>query len=128
LSRRTTPVDKPVGNRLRVRRLMLGMSQTDIGEALGVSLQQIQKYEMGLDRISAGRLHQIAGVLGVALEFFFEGTVAEADPAGDPMAGLANSAGLRLAMAFTRITDRELRRLIVRLVEKLARAADATKQ
>jgi transcriptional regulator with XRE-family HTH domain len=62
--------------------MMLGMSQTDIGEALGVNLQQIQKYEMGLDRISAG-LHQIAGVLGVALEFFFEGTVAEADPAGD---------------------------------------------
>jgi transcriptional regulator with XRE-family HTH domain len=57
-------VDKRVGTRLHVRRMMLGMSQTDIGDALGVTFQQVQKYESGVNRIGAGRLHQIAGILG----------------------------------------------------------------
>jgi transcriptional regulator with XRE-family HTH domain len=118
-------IDKHVGTRLRVRRMMLGMSQTYIGDALGVTFQQVQKYESGVNRIGAGRLHQIAGILGVPVTFFFDDTPAKAGslPAEDPMAGLANSAGLRLAMAFTRITDAELRRRIIRLVEKLAGAA-----
>jgi transcriptional regulator with XRE-family HTH domain len=121
---RATSIDKHVGTRLRVRRMMLGMSQPDIGDALGVTFQQVQKYESGVNRIGAGRLHQIAGILGVPVTFFFEGTSASAKagslPAEDPMGGLANSGALRLVMAFTRITDRELRRQIVRLVEKLA--------
>jgi len=103
-----------------VRRMLLGMTQADIGAAIGVTFQQAQKYEKGVDRIGASRLHQLAGVLGVPVSYFFEGTAAKADPAEDPMDDLANSASLRLAMAFTRITDAEMRRRIVSLVEELA--------
>jgi transcriptional regulator with XRE-family HTH domain len=78
----------------------------------------VQKYESGVNRIGAGRLHQLAGILGVPVAYFFEGTGGL--PAEDPMDDLANSASLRLAMAFTRITDRELRRRILCLVEELA--------
>jgi transcriptional regulator with XRE-family HTH domain len=115
-------IDKHVGTRLRVRRRMLGLSQTYVGDAIGVTFQQMQKYESGVNRISASRLHQVAAVLGVPVTFFFEGTATEAGspPTEDPMAFLATSAGLRLAMAFARITDRELRRRIVHLVEELA--------
>jgi transcriptional regulator with XRE-family HTH domain len=114
-------IDKHVGTRLRARRMMLGMTQTDIGAAIGVSFQQVQHYEKGVYRIGAGQLHQLAGILGVPVTYFFEGTAAEAcPPTEDPMAFLATSAGLRLAMAFARITDRELRRRIVHLVEELA--------
>jgi hypothetical protein len=83
-----------------------------------------------VNRIGASRLHQLAGILGVPVTYFFDGTSAAAGglPAEDPMAGLANSAGLRLAMAFPRITDAELRRRIVALVEEIAGAADATEQ
>jgi transcriptional regulator with XRE-family HTH domain len=111
--------------------MMLGMSQMKLGDALGVTFQQVQKYESGVNRISAGRLQQIAGILGVPVTFFFEDIPAKAGslPAeDDPMGGLATSAGLRLVMAFTRITDAELRRRIVRLVEEIAGAADATEQ
>ena len=123
MAKQANPIDRHVGTRLRVRRMMLGMSQTDIGDAIGVTFQQMQKYESGVNRIGAGRLHQIAGLLGVPVTFFFDDTPAKAGslPAkDDPMGGLATSAGLRLAMAFTRITDAELRRRIVRLVEDLA--------
>ena len=114
-------IDKHVGTRLRVRRMMLGMTQTDIGAAIGVTFQQVQHYEKGVHRIGAGRLHQLAGIFGVPVTYFFDGTSAEAcPPTEDPMAFLATSAGLRLAMAFARITDRELRRRIVHLVEELA--------
>jgi transcriptional regulator with XRE-family HTH domain len=70
----------------------------------------VQKYEKGVNRIGAGRLHQVAAVLGVPVTFFFEDTPAKAGslPAEDPMAGLADSVALRLAMAFPRITDAEL--------------------
>jgi transcriptional regulator with XRE-family HTH domain len=125
MAKQANPIDRHVGTRLRVRRMMLGMSQTDIGDAIGVTFQQMQKYESGVNRIGAGRLHQIAGILGVPVAFFFDDTPAKPGslPAkDDPMAGLANSASLRLVMAFTRITDRELRRRIVALVEELAGA------
>jgi len=65
--------DKHVGTRVRMRRLMLNMSQSDVGEALGLTFQQIQKYEKGTNRISASRLHQMADVLQVPVPFFFEG-------------------------------------------------------
>jgi transcriptional regulator with XRE-family HTH domain len=65
--------DKHVGARVRMRRLMLGMSQTELGEAVGLSFQQIQKYEKGTNRIGAGRLQQLAHVLHVPIHFFFEG-------------------------------------------------------
>jgi transcriptional regulator with XRE-family HTH domain len=109
-------IDKHVGTRLRARRMMLGMTQTDIGAAIGVSFQQVQHYEKGVYRIGAGQLHQLAGILGVPVSYFFEGPSASADP----MDGLADSATMRLAKAFPRITDAEMRRRIVRLVEELA--------
>jgi transcriptional regulator with XRE-family HTH domain len=116
-------IDKHVGTRVQARRLTLGMSQTHIGKALGVTFQQVQKYEKGESRIGAGRLHQLAGILGVPVTFFFEGTAAEASspPAEDPLVALGTSfVSLKLVAAFSRIPDRELRRRIVRLVEELA--------
>ena len=68
------PVDKYVGSRVRMRRIMLGMSQEKLGEALGLTFQQVQKYEKGTNRIGASRLQQISGILQVPVSFFFEGT------------------------------------------------------
>jgi transcriptional regulator with XRE-family HTH domain len=67
------PVDKHVGKRVRMRRLMLNMSQTALGEAVGVSFQQVQKYENGVNRIGASRLQHIARILGVPAAFLFDG-------------------------------------------------------
>jgi transcriptional regulator with XRE-family HTH domain len=67
------PIDVYIGGQVRMRRLMLGMSQGKLAEALGVSFQQVQKNEKGTNRIGSSRLHQIAEVLGVSVPFFFEG-------------------------------------------------------
>src|SRR3712207_6002644 len=67
------PIDRHVGSRVRIRRVMIGMSQETLGEALGLTFQQVQKYEKGTNRIGASRLHRIASVLGVPVEFFYEG-------------------------------------------------------
>jgi transcriptional regulator with XRE-family HTH domain len=123
------PVDKYVGSRVRMRRIMLGMSQEKLGEALHLTFQQIQKYEKGANRIGASRLQQISDILQVPVAFLFEG-----GPAGSPNAEgltaapsptyvsdfLATSEGLSLTRAFTRISDVKLRRSIVDLVEQIA--------
>ena len=70
------PVDKHVGSRVRMRRLMLDMSQTDIADALGLTFQQVQKYEKGANRVSASRLQHISQILQVPVSFFFEGAPA----------------------------------------------------
>src|SRR5712664_3195721 len=67
------PIDKHVGARVRMRRMMLGMSQTKLGEALGLTFQQVQKYEKGTNRIGASRLQHISHILQVPVSFFFEG-------------------------------------------------------
>ena len=67
------PVDRHVGSRVRMRRMMVGMSQEKLGEACGITFQQVQKYEKGTNRMGASRLHQIARVLDVPIEFFYEG-------------------------------------------------------
>src|SRR5271156_4731040 len=121
------PIDKHVGSRLRMRRLMLDMSQTDIADALGLTFQQVQKYEKGSNRIGASRLQHISQILQVQIPFFFEGAPA-ALGAGPSTADrdvalsasyvtdfLATSDGLTLAKAFMRIGDSQLRRSIVRL-------------
>jgi transcriptional regulator with XRE-family HTH domain len=124
------PTDKYVGSRLRMRRLMLDMSQTNIADALGLTFQQVQKYEKGSNRISASRLQHLSQILQVPVPFFFEGApAARAGPvaktsADDPSYSyvadfLATSDGLALVKAFVRIEDAELRRAIVRLVEEL---------
>jgi transcriptional regulator with XRE-family HTH domain len=122
------PIDRHVGSRVRMRRMMLAMSQEKLGDALGLTFQQVQKYEKGTNRIGASRLQQISQILQVPVEFFFEGapTVHESGNAGaDASANyvsdfLASSEGLSLTKAFTRIKDPKLRRRIVDLVEEIA--------
>jgi transcriptional regulator with XRE-family HTH domain len=116
-------VDKYVGSRVRMRRMMLGMSQEKLGEALGLTFQQIQKYEKGTNRVGASRIQQIAEVLKVPVSFLFEGGPGSARGAGGFGEGLdflATSEGLALTRAFTRIADARLRRSIVDLVEQIA--------
>jgi transcriptional regulator with XRE-family HTH domain len=108
-----------------MRRIMLGMSQEKLGEALGLTFQQIQKYEKGTNRVGASRILQISEVLQVPVSFLFEGGPRGSVPAerfsdGGVSDFLATSDGLALTRAFTRITDAKLRRSIVDLVEQIA--------
>jgi transcriptional regulator with XRE-family HTH domain len=126
------PIDKHVGSRVRMRRMMLSMSQEKLGDALGLTFQQVQKYEKGTNRIGASRLQQIALILQVPVSFFFDGAPHVPGPTARPegMAEapspayvsdfLATSDGLALTKAFMRITDSKLRRRIVDLVEQIA--------
>jgi transcriptional regulator with XRE-family HTH domain len=123
------PTDIHVGNRVRMRRKMLGMSQEKLGGALGVTFQQVQKYEKGRNRISASRLQQIAHILQVPMPFFFEGGP---NAVGRPRRGeeapspsyiskfLATTDGLALVKGFTAIQDAKLRRKIVLMVRAIA--------
>jgi transcriptional regulator with XRE-family HTH domain len=123
------PIDKHVGSRVRMRRMMIGMSQEKLGENLGITFQQIQKYEKGTNRIGASRLQNISNVLGVPVSFFFEGApnvgIANAGFAEDASPAyvsdfLATTEGLALTRAFLKIADSKVRRRIVDLVEALA--------
>jgi transcriptional regulator with XRE-family HTH domain len=127
------PTDKHVGSRVRMRRMMLGMSQEKLGEALGLTFQQVQKYEKGTNRIGASRLQHISHTLQVPVAFFFEGAPSVAGASrSDGMAEapspayvsdfLATSDGLALTKSFMRIGDSKLRRRIVDLVEQIAAA------
>ncbi|PLX38089.1 MAG: transcriptional regulator [Hyphomicrobiales bacterium] len=124
------PIDIHVGSRVRLRRMMLGMSQEKLGEHLGITFQQIQKYEKGTNRVGASRLQHIATVLKVPISFFFEdapGTpdeaakgFAEGKPAGYVVDFLSSSEGLSLNKAFVQIKDAKVRKRIVELVKALA--------
>jgi len=125
------PIDKHVGSRVRMRRRTPDMRQTDLGNALGLTFQQVQKYEKGSTRIGASRLRHISQILQVPVPFFFEGAPASLGwPAAEESADapspsfvsdfLATSDGLELVRAFTRIEDARLRRAIVRVVEQIA--------
>ncbi len=127
------PIDKHVGSRVRMRRMMLGMSQEKLGNNLGLTFQQVQKYEKGTNRIGASRLQQISQILQVPVSFFFEGAPAvtiagavRADGVGEAPSPayvsdfLATSDGLALTKAFMRIANSKLRRRIVDLVEQIA--------
>ena len=123
------PTDKYVGSRVRMRRLMLGMSQEKLGEKLGLTFQQVQKYEKGTNRIGASRLQHISQILKVPVSFFFDGatgnTQAEDGSLKPPVADyvsdfLSSSDGLALTKAFTNIKDSKLRRRVVDLVEEIA--------
>ena len=124
------PIDKHVGSRVRMRRMMLGMSQEKLGDALSLTFQQVQKYEKGTNRIGASRLQQIAVILQVPVSFFFEGAPHAPGQAASGMAEapspayisdyLATSDGLALTKAFMRIKSSKLRRRIVELVEQIA--------
>jgi len=122
------PIDKHVGSRVRMRRMMLSMSQEKLGDALGLTFQQVQKYEKGTNRIGASRLQQIAHILQVPVSFFFEGAPHSAGHGGMNEAPspayvadfLATSDGLSLTKAFMRIKSSKLRRRIVDLVQQIA--------
>lgn len=124
------PVDRHVGNRIRMRRIMLEMSQSNLGEALGVAFQQVQKYEKGTNRVGASRLQQLTEVLQVPVSFFFEGCAMNVVNEGLDAASstayvtgfLATNEGLALSRAFMQIADRKLRRKIIEMLDLIASA------
>jgi transcriptional regulator with XRE-family HTH domain len=130
MTKTPNPIDKHVGARLRMQRMLIGMSQEKLGDALGITFQQIQKYEKGANRIGASRLQELARILNVPPAFFFE----DAPPGAAPAAGfaepntssylvdfLSTSEGLQLNKAFALIRDSRVRRSILDLVASLAR-------
>ena len=131
-SRRPNPIDSHVGSRVRLRRMLLGMSQEKLGEQLGLTFQQVQKYEKGVNRIGASRLFDLSQVLGVPIQFFYD-EAPYAQSAAATAAGfaerpaesyvvdfLASREGMELNKAFVRIADGRVRRSIVDLVRTLA--------
>lgn len=124
------PIDAHVGARVRMRRVLIGMSQEKLGERLGLTFQQVQKYEKGTNRIGASRLQQISDILGVPVAYFFEGApVKLPGPEGGfnestsstyVVDFLSTSEGLQLNKAFIRIADPKVRRKVVELVKSLA--------
>jgi transcriptional regulator with XRE-family HTH domain len=127
------PIDIHVGGRVRMRRLMLGLSQTKLADSLKLTFQQVQKYEKGTNRIGASRLHHIAHVLQVPVAFFFEGAPSLSASSQGPGASnspayvyefLATSDGLTLSESFMHIKDAKLRRCIVDLVERISDRRD----
>jgi transcriptional regulator with XRE-family HTH domain len=135
-SRRANPIDVHVGSRVRLRRMLLGMSQEKLGEHLGLTFQQIQKYEKGINRIGASRLFDLSRVLAVPVQFFYE----ELPVAGGEKAAgfaerpaesyavefLGSREGLELNKAFARISDPRVRRSIVELVRAFAGDIEAS--
>lgn len=128
--KKTNPIDTHVGSRVRLRRNMLGMSQEKLGESLGITFQQVQKYESAANRVSASRIQAIATILGVPVSFFFEGAPEMApqrcaglrvdDPNPHVVDFLSSAEGLQLNSACARITDAKVRRSVVNLVKALA--------
>lgn len=119
------PVDAQVGRRIRVARLALGMSQARLGDALGLTFQQVQKYEKGVNRVGAGRLHAIARILSVPISYFFE----TADVGDGPsilnvgfqaiMDALRTPEGIRIARALSMIEDPNVRRRLADLLDAM---------
>ena len=125
--KQANPVDAHVGHRVRLRRMLIGMSQERLGELLGLTFQQVQKYEKGINRIGAGRLYEVAGILGVPVAFFYEDvgndTQVHVAKNGEPppvMEFLSSAEGLQLSLAFMRIKDVKVKRRILDLVRSLA--------
>lgn len=123
--KQANPVDTQVGNRVRIRRMLIGMSQEKLGDLLGLTFQQVQKYEKGVNRIGAGRLYEIARILGVPIEFFYEGVSGSsegvAESQGAPVMEFVSSGeGLQLSLAFMKIKDPKVRKRVLDLVKSLA--------
>ena len=129
LSRRgegPNPIDIHVGTRLRLRRTLLGLSQETLGEAVGITFQQLQKYERGANRISASRLFNLSQVLGVPVSFFFEDLSTGETPARRAatnevdLEAMARRETLELVRAYYRITDPAIRKRAFDLFKALA--------
>lgn len=126
--KKPNPIDVHVGSRIRLRRNMLGLSQEKLGESLGITFQQIQKYEKGTNRVGASRLQAISAILNVPVSFFFEDAPGSSNQAGfaeDNEATyvvdfLNSNEGVQLTRAFTKISDPKVRRKIIDLVKSLA--------
>ncbi|MFL5132977.1 MAG: helix-turn-helix domain-containing protein [Microvirga sp.] len=120
-------IDKHIGSRVRARRIMLGMSQEKLADALGLTFQQVQKYEKGVNRIGASRLLHIAGILDVNIEFFFEGVpgLRAGGFSDDSLMAefLTRSESDRLVRGFLKLKDDETRRRVAELVDWLASAS-----
>jgi transcriptional regulator with XRE-family HTH domain len=124
------PIERHVGGRVRLRRTLLGMSQGNLGKALGVTFQQVQKYEKGQNRIGASRLQQIGRLLEVPVSYFFEGAPADSELATTGLADSGDTAyvadfvstkeGQQLIRAFVRIDDITVRKKILDLVEAMS--------
>lgn len=131
--KKPNPIDIHVGSRIRLRRNMLGISQEKLGESLGITFQQIQKYEKGTNRVGASRLQAIASILNSPVSFFFDGAPGED---GQPAPGmqeegasyvtdfLNSSEGIQLNRAYIKISDPKLRRKVLDLVKALAESEE----
>ncbi|MEO1205194.1 MAG: helix-turn-helix transcriptional regulator [Pseudomonadota bacterium] len=137
-ARRSNPVDAHVGSRVRLRRMLLGMSQEKLGESLGLTFQQVQKYEKGVNRIGASRLFELSRVLEVPIQFFYDELQSKDAPSSNMVDGftekpgetyvlefLSTREGLELNKAFFRIKDQRVRRSIVELIRSLAGEPEA---
>jgi transcriptional regulator with XRE-family HTH domain len=127
--KQANPIDAQVGNRVRLRRMLVGMSQEKLGECLGLTFQQVQKYEKGVNRIGAGRLYQVAHILGVPITYFYEDVadqksddqvIANDHSAPPVMEFLSSGEGLQLALAFMRIREPKVRKRMIELMKSLA--------
>ncbi|KAB0540766.1 transcriptional regulator with XRE-family HTH domain [Pseudochrobactrum saccharolyticum] len=132
--KKPNPIDVHVGSRIRLRRNMLGLSQEKLGENLGITFQQIQKYEKGTNRVGASRLQAISSILSVPVAFFFEDAPEQAGQQNSGFAEdnettyvvdfLQTNEGVQLTRYFTKITDPKVRRKIIDLVKTLANDDD----
>src|SRR3954447_5487878 len=126
-----TTADRSMGNRLRLRRKVLGLSQEKLAQALGITFQQVQKYEKGANRISASRLQDIAKILEVPVVFFFEAPVVadEAHDADEPSSfdPLLSTSGERILQAFGDIRDERLQQLALDMVMRVAKYSRAVR-
>jgi transcriptional regulator with XRE-family HTH domain len=120
--KRAQKIDRVIGRNVRTHRLAKKMSQTELGKRLGVSFQQVQKYENGTNRVGSGRLYQIAAILGVHVSTLFRGGD-RSEKANDSglLDLLAEPQSVRLIRAFAKITDTTVRRSLVQLAEKFAK-------
>ena len=123
------PIDRHVGTRIRHKRMMLGVSQEALGDALGVTFQQVQKYEKGMNRVGASRLQAIANFLEVPVSYFFDGTGGQSQRANSAVKDqvldlIATREGIRLNRAFAAIKDARVRAKIVSMIEALAGTND----
>ncbi|HUW73003.1 MAG TPA: helix-turn-helix transcriptional regulator [Methyloceanibacter sp.] len=135
--KKPNPVDTHVGSRVRLRRMLLGMSQERLGDSMGLTFQQVQKYEKGVNRIGASRLFQISKILDVPVQFFFEEApyagdegrapgMAEGDSETFILEFLNSREGLELNRAFVKIGDAKVRKSVVDLVRALSAGAATT--
>ncbi len=119
------PVDVHVGTRIKQRRILAGMSQESLAYKIGLTFQQLQKYESGANRVSSSRLYQIARLLGVEVPYFFEGIGTATSAAEvDDMDLLARRETLEFVRGYNRISDEGLRRQVIELIEAIADASD----